>query len=178
MKRVSWSQLSDHDFISVSRTSGNRVLLDQAWLRFDLGRTLFITAGKQHVKWGTSRFWNPTDFLQRKRNPLEPFDVRTGVNMVKLPIRFMKINDDIAIWSAPVEMFCEISNSVRERSPFPFTFFFGYTNGSLGYLPSAQAWEEGGYEPGVSPFTPAVEKDLTEAVIGYLQGELRAPAKR
>jgi DNA-binding transcriptional LysR family regulator len=30
MKRVSWSQLSDHDFISVSRTSGNRVLLDQA----------------------------------------------------------------------------------------------------------------------------------------------------
>lgn len=102
----------------------------------------------------------------------------SGVNMVKLPIRFMKINDDIAIWSAPVEMFCEISNRVRARSPFPFTFFFGYTNGSLGYLPSAQAWEEGGYEPGVSPFTPAVEKDLTEAVIGYLQGELRAPAKR
>jgi DNA-binding transcriptional LysR family regulator len=30
MKRVSWSQLRDHDFISVSRSSGNRVLLDQA----------------------------------------------------------------------------------------------------------------------------------------------------
>ncbi|MGC1242470.1 MAG: neutral/alkaline non-lysosomal ceramidase N-terminal domain-containing protein [Chryseosolibacter sp.] len=102
----------------------------------------------------------------------------SGINMVKLPIRFLKINDEIAIWSAPVEMFCEISNLVRERSPFPFTFYFGYTNGSLGYLPAASAWEEGGYEPGVSPFTPAVEKDLTEAVIGYLQGELRSPARR
>jgi DNA-binding transcriptional LysR family regulator len=30
MKRVSWSQLRDLDFISVSRSSGNRVLLDQA----------------------------------------------------------------------------------------------------------------------------------------------------
>ena len=31
---------------------------------------------------------------------------------------------------------------------------------------------KGGYEPGVSPFTPAVHKDVREAVLGYLQGEL------
>jgi DNA-binding transcriptional LysR family regulator len=30
MQRVSWSQLGQHDYISVGRTSGNRVLLDQA----------------------------------------------------------------------------------------------------------------------------------------------------
>jgi DNA-binding transcriptional LysR family regulator len=30
MRRVSWAQLSEFDFISVGRTSGNRVLLDQA----------------------------------------------------------------------------------------------------------------------------------------------------
>ena len=30
MHRVSWSQLGQHDYISVGRTSGNRVLLDQA----------------------------------------------------------------------------------------------------------------------------------------------------
>lgn len=98
----------------------------------------------------------------------------SGINMVRLPVRFLRINDDIAIWSAPVEMFCEISNGIRERSPFPYTFYFGYTNGSLGYLPTAAAWENEGYEPSVSPFTPAVEKDLTEAVLGYLQGEMRS----
>jgi DNA-binding transcriptional LysR family regulator len=30
LRRVSWAQLAQHDFISVGRTSGNRVLLDQA----------------------------------------------------------------------------------------------------------------------------------------------------
>src|SRR5947207_1930454 len=30
LRRVSWAQLSDYDYISVGRSSGNRVLLDQA----------------------------------------------------------------------------------------------------------------------------------------------------
>ena len=30
LRRVSWAQLGDYDYISVGRTSGNRVLLDQA----------------------------------------------------------------------------------------------------------------------------------------------------
>jgi hypothetical protein len=99
----------------------------------------------------------------------------TGVNMVKLPARFLKINENIAIWSLPVELFCEISNEIRDRSPFPFTFYYGYTNGWLGYLPTAKAWENGGYEvETVSPYTPAVEQDLKESVIGYLQGELKS----
>ncbi|HZH79221.1 MAG TPA: hypothetical protein VEY88_24555 [Archangium sp.] len=64
-----------------------RVLLDQAWLRFDLNRTLFFTAGKQHVKWGTSRFWNPTDFLSpQRRDPLALFDARTGATMLKVHV--------------------------------------------------------------------------------------------
>jgi hypothetical protein len=61
------------------------VLLDQAWLRFDIDRTLFLSVGKQHVKWGTSRFWNPTDFLSpQRKDPLAVFDARTGASMVKL----------------------------------------------------------------------------------------------
>lgn len=100
---------------------------------------------------------------------------RNGVHMVKLPARFLKINEDVAIWSMPVEMFCEISNEVRDRSPFPYTFYYGYTNGWLGYLPTKNEWPHGGYEvETVSPFTDAVEKDVKESVIGYLQGELRA----
>jgi hypothetical protein len=100
-----------------------------------------------------------------------------GVNMVKLPVRFLKINNDVAIWSAPVELFCEISNEVRERSPFPFTFYFGYTNGWLGYLPTAEAWRHGGYEVDVvCPYTPEMEGELTEAVVGYLQGEMKSVA--
>ena len=99
---------------------------------------------------------------------------KAGVNMVKLPVRFLKINKDIAIWSAPIELFCEISMGIRERSPFPFTFYFGYTNGWFGYMPTASAWPRGGYEvETVSPFTSSAAGDLTESVVGYLQGEMR-----
>jgi hypothetical protein len=99
----------------------------------------------------------------------------SGQSTVKLPVRFLKINDDVAIWSAPIELFCEISNEVRDRSPFPFTFYYGYTNGWLGYLPTEEQWKYGGYEVEVvSPFTPAMGNELKNAVLGYLQGEMNA----
>jgi len=97
---------------------------------------------------------------------------KSGDHLVRLPVKFMIINDNVALWSAPLELFCEISNEIRERSPFPYTFYFGYSNGWLGYLPTASAWKYGGYEVEiVSPYTPVAGKDLTEAVLGYLQGK-------
>jgi hypothetical protein len=92
-----------------------------------------------------------------------------GRKLIKLPLRFAVINDT-AIWSAPGELFCEIAMNVRNASPFARTFYFGYTNGWFGYLPTAQAFIEGGYEPNTSVFTGAVESDITEKVVTYLQG--------
>jgi hypothetical protein len=89
--------------------------------------------------------------------------------LVRLPIRFVRINDTV-IWSAPVELFCEIAMDVRERSPFSHTFYFGYTNGWFGYLPTTKAFEEGGYEPRTSPFTQQVEVDLIRTVTAFLHG--------
>jgi hypothetical protein len=87
----------------------------------------------------------------------------------RVPVRFLKINDTV-IWAAPVELFCEIAMAVRAASPFTHTFYFGYTNGWLGYLPTAAAFAEGGYEPKTSVFTDKAERDVTEAVVAALQG--------
>ena len=73
----------------------------------------------------------------------------------------------------PVELFCEISINVRDHSPYPHTFYFGYANGWLSYLPTRQAFAEGGYDTQTNPFTKQVENDLTNVVIGYLQGHAR-----
>jgi neutral ceramidase len=97
----------------------------------------------------------------------------TGATMVRLPIRYLRINDDIAVWSAPVELFCEIAMHIRSLSPFPYTFYFGYSNGWLGYLPSKAEFAYGGYEPKTSPFTDQAEGDLTRTVVSLLQGETR-----
>ena len=104
----------------------------------------------------------PSDFGDYTRT------TRSGTDLVRLPVRFLTINEDIAIWGAPLELFCEISNEIRDRSPFPYTFYFGLTNGWLGYLLPATEYQYGGYEPGVSPYTPEAARDLSEAVMTYL----------
>ena len=72
-------------FTTFSATRGPTSILDQMWIRFDIAQRVFLTAGKQHVRWGTGRFWQPTDYLHPlKRNPLDVFDARPGTSMVKL----------------------------------------------------------------------------------------------
>ncbi len=93
-----------------------------------------------------------------------------GGSIVRLPVRFLRINDDVAIWAAPLELFCEIAIEIREKSPFRNTIYFGYTNGWLGYLLTAAEIPLGGYEPRVSPYTAQAEGDLKQAVLAHLQG--------
>lgn len=93
----------------------------------------------------------------------------TGVDLVRIPVRVLRINDAV-LWASPVELFCEIALKVRADSPFRHNFYFGYTNGWIGYLPTAQAFREGGYEPRTTPFSEKVEQDFTEGVMAFLQG--------
>jgi hypothetical protein len=93
-----------------------------------------------------------------------------GTAYVRVPVRLLRIDKDTAIWGAPVEMFTEIALNMRVKSPFRHTFYFGLTNGCLGYLPTKQAFAEGGYEPGVCVFTDRVEADLTKEVSEALAG--------
>jgi hypothetical protein len=156
-----------------------RVLLGDKIL--DANRNISITSDKVNLCLGSLTVetprrhdlsW-PSDFSNYTRT------TNTGVNLIRIPIRFLKINDDIAIWSAPLELFCEISNEIRDRSPFPYTFYFGLTNGTFNYLMPESEFKDGGYEPFDSPFTSGAARDLTEAVVNYLQGEMRTkPLKR
>ncbi len=53
---------------------------------------------------------------------------------------------DVAFASLAAEVFAEIGLTVRHQSPLPRTVPLGYTNGCIGYLPTATAYKEGGYE--------------------------------
>jgi neutral ceramidase len=125
-----------------------------------VGEKIIETPRKQALEW-------PEELASYSRTG------EGGVPLVRLPVRFLRINDTL-IWSAPVELFCEIELAVRNRSNFPYTFYFGYTGGWFGYLPTRQAFAEGGYEPRTSPFTDAAERNLMEGVTTYVQG-LRPP---
>lgn len=76
----------------VSTVRGPTTVLDQLWLRFDILNTVFVTAGRQHVKWGTARFWTPTDYLHPVHvNPVAVFDARPGFTMLKLQVPIEKL---------------------------------------------------------------------------------------
>ena len=63
----------------------------------------------------------------------------------------------------------EIALQVRRESPYRHTFYYSYTNGWLGYLPTKQGFAEGGYEPNTSVFTGQAERDLASAVLAFLK---------
>jgi hypothetical protein len=119
-----------------------------------LGEKIIDTPLKDGLLW-------PAELKAYARSEAKP--------LVRLPFRFLRI-DETVIWSAPVEMFCEIAMDVRNHSPFFHTFYFGYTNGWFGYLPTAQAFAEGGYEPRTSPFTAQAEIDVGRGVRAFLDG--------
>ena len=120
-----------------------------------LGRTVIETPLKEGLPW-------PEDLPDYHRV------TSSGREMVRVPVQFLRIGKNTVIWSAPLELFCELAISIREQSPFANTFFFGYSNGWLGYMPTKQAFSEGGYEISACPYTEQVERDFTQGVIQYL----------
>ena len=78
--------------LTPATASNPAVNLDQLWLRFDIARRVFVTVGRQRVRWGVARIWYPTDFLNsRPRDALNPFDARLGVDMLKIHIPVEKL---------------------------------------------------------------------------------------
>lgn len=89
--RVSYDPTLDPDHPPfgglVSAGDNPDVLLDQLWLKMAIADTVFLTIGKQPIKWGASRIWNPTDVINRtRRDPLAFVDLRTGVSAIKLHV--------------------------------------------------------------------------------------------
>lgn len=72
-------------------------------------------------------------------------------------VQCLRIADSAWI-GMPGEIFVEIGETIRASSPARETFVVGLANDSLGYFPTDQAFEEGGYETwatGGSPIGPS-----------------------
>lgn len=71
--------------------------------------------------------------------------VENGVFKITTVIQALKIGD-LAIVSAPGEYFPHIAKSIKEKSPFKYTFVAGYANDYIGYSGLKEHYEIGGYE--------------------------------
>ncbi len=77
-----------------------------------------------------------------------------------------------ALVGMPGEIFVELARIVQHDSPFDPTRVIGLTNGALGYIPHAEAYEQGGYESGYrsARFTPGTGERWAEAAIRLVEG--------
>jgi len=99
------------------------------------------------------------DYLTRQR--LAKKTITTEVQAFRL--------SDAAILGLPSEVFVEFQLEIKRESPLKHTFVSELANDSIGYVPTAEAFKEGGYEPTVSVFTPDAGSKLAQAAIGLLR---------
>ena len=90
-------------------------------------------------------------------------DIRENMTIYRpLPVTVIGISD-VVIAGFAGEAFTEYGAAVRQAAGGRFALTFIHTNGSQGYLPSAEAFEQGGYEAASSRFTPTLEAEAIAA---------------
>ena len=91
-------------------------------------------------------------------------------------INALRVGDGV-IGTCPGEAFTEYGIAFKERSPGRPSFFAGYTNGIVGYLPTADEYPHGGYEAGFGIKTfglpslpePSTERLLVETAVRLVE---------
>lgn len=90
-----------------------------------------------------------------------------------------------ALLALSAEVFAEYGEDLDELSPFQYTFPISNANGDIGYLPTAAAFEEGGYEVDEAPrllgalrFQPAIEGIIRDAIRGVLAEAAGVPPEQ
>jgi hypothetical protein len=90
-----------------------------------------------------------------------PEEIRTWVQALRI--------GDLALVSAPGELFVELGLAIKQQSPFGQTMVLELANDSVGYLPTRRAYEEGAYEPEASLFGPGVGEQIAAEALRLVE---------
>jgi len=113
--------------------------------------------------------WFTERSLKAARARLEAAE--RGETDLTLPVEIQVIGvGDIALIALGGEVFFEIGEAIRERSPWPITIPLAYCNGSVGYVPTESEAKLGGYEVDMARahwHGLLIRDDADEALIGH-----------
>lgn len=91
-------------------------------------------------------------------------------------VQVVSLGPDLAFVALPGEIFVELGLHVKQNSPFRHTVIAELANGSIGYIPTKRAFEEGNYEPISARCAPGSGEQVAEAAVRLLK-EVRPSAK-
>ncbi len=102
---------------------------------------------------------------QRSRYELEREAVnRRGATKVVVEVDALVLRNT-ALVTTPAELFSELGMEIRARSPFPVTLVSGPANGYVGYVPSEDAFTQGGYETHRTVYTSRLDKHAGRRIL-------------
>jgi neutral ceramidase len=88
---------------------------------------------------------------------------------MRAEIQVMRLNDAVFV-AVPGELFVEIGLDIKRKSGFENTFIVGLANGEIGYIPTPQAFREGGYESISTKFTEEAGKRIRDTALKSIKG--------
>ena len=91
-------------------------------------------------------------------------------NRVGIELALLQFNQDPAILHLPAECFVEYQLFAAQQRPRGFVAVAAYGDGGPWYIPTANAYDEGGYEPSNSYVAPTTEKLLQDSIVALLKG--------
>ncbi len=156
-------QLVQMDFAEQMQVGGKRVIID---LEPRVPTEEQLQWAREHAadpetntsRWGTGAIWSREWLNLAKINEAEP--------IVPCELQAIRIGDS-AFASNPAEFFCSLGMDIKRGSPFANTFVVELANGSIGYVPSEDAYD-GGYESQMAPSSKLVagsgEKMVAETI--------------
>jgi hypothetical protein len=90
----------------------------------------------------------------------------------KLPIRVSVLDlGEAAVVFFPGEIFLEAAETVRAARPERKLLTVALCDGLWGYIPTPEAWQQGGYEPTVSQCAPGVFEQVVTTAKRLLAGQ-------
>ncbi len=124
----------------------------------------FLATGQQDKPAGTDGL----DFKQSA-----PLWVRMREEQQKVDrIEVMALRiGSVGIVALPGEVFCESGLAIKQASPAEHTIVIELANDAVGYLPTREAYNQGGYEvtPGATAYAPGSAEKLVESATRQLK---------
>jgi Neutral/alkaline non-lysosomal ceramidase, N-terminal len=86
----------------------------------------------------------------------------------KTEIQALSLGDDLALLALPGEFFVETADAIRHGSAVEDLLVACYANDYIGYVVPPAAYDEGGYEAGITSCTPEAEAMFIDALLDLL----------
>jgi hypothetical protein len=142
-------------------------------------RSRLVTVNLQRRKYSEADIAKAKDVASRMMTEslgtvtmAEAVSILDTVNKQDVPlqgdVQVISFSDDVAILALPGEIFVEYGLAIKKASPFKHTFIAELANGSIGYVPTREAFPQGNYEVVSARGDVATGEMLVEAALKLL----------